>query len=166
MHARHARRQAGERRHCRGVVTLEYVFMLILGLLPLLLFTFTAVMIFAARQSLTLAAEEGARAAMRYPVAVAPGVDPLQIRLQNACNTAATNMAWLHNFSSDSGAASCNAEALVDSDCGLADTTCVRVTTRYDYDAKPFLPGTRTLYRWVLEQPISSTAVAQLDLDR
>ncbi len=150
-------RGARTRRHVRGVATLEYALILIFGMLPLILFTFTGVMMFAARQSLTLAAEEGARAAMRY--AATPGQ-----REQNACNVARHRMQWLFNFSGSTGAVTCQTEVLTGAGCGLADTHCMRVTTRYDYDAKPFLPGTRDLYRWTLGQPITSTAVAQLDL--
>jgi hypothetical protein len=34
----------------------------------------------------------------------------------------------------------------------------------YDYASHPFLPGTATLYGWVMQAPIRSVAVAQLDL--
>jgi hypothetical protein len=38
------------------------------------------------------------------------------------------------------------------------------VTVSYDYASHPFLPGTATLYKWVMRAPIRSVAVAQLDL--
>ena len=140
----------------RGVVTVEYAFILILGLLPLLLITFTGMMIFTARQSLEMAAQEGARAAMRFA--------SLGDREATACEVARSRMQWLIDFAGDSSATSCEATALQGAECGLPDTLCMRVTTAYDYNARPFLPGTRTLYRWTLEHPISSTATAQLDL--
>jgi len=40
----------------------------------------------------------------------------------------------------------------------------VTVTVSYDYSSHPFLPGTGTLYGWVMKAPIRSVAVAQLDL--
>jgi Flp pilus assembly protein TadG len=40
----------------RGVVAIEFALMFLFGLLPLLLLTFNGVLIFAAKQSLTLAA--------------------------------------------------------------------------------------------------------------
>ena len=47
---------------------------------------------------------------------------------------------------------------------GLAGAQCMTVTVSYDYAAHPFLPGTATLYKWVMQAPIRSIAVAQLDL--
>ena len=147
----------------RGAATIEYVFLVGFGLLPLLLITFTGVMIFAAKQSLTFAAEEGARAAMRQP-AIVGGQSAVAVRLQNACAVAALNMKWLLNFSSNE-VTQCQAQLLEGGDCGLPSTRCVRVTTAYKYDAAPFFPGTGALYRWTLGEPIRSTAVAQLDTD-
>lgn len=147
----------------RGAATIEYVFLVGFGLVPLLLLTFTGVMIFAAKQSLTLAAEEGARAAMRQP-AVASGQNAANVRLQNACTVAAQNMQWLLNFSS-SEVTRCEASLLEGGACGLAGARCVSVTTAYNYDMAPFFPGTGALYRWTLGEPIRSTAVAQLDTD-
>jgi Flp pilus assembly protein TadG len=55
------------RRLQRGVASIEFALMLMLGLLPLLLFTFSGVMIMAAQQTLATASAEGARiAALRH----------------------------------------------------------------------------------------------------
>lgn len=154
-------RRYHQRRHTRGVVTIEFAFLLMFGVLPLLLVTFTGVMIFAAQQSLALAAGEGARAALRY--------GDITERRSNACQAAARSMQWLLNFSRTTPA------------CGVADAPpvvvsqsyactsdasvqCIRVTASYNYDAHPFLPGTGRLLGWSLGQSLSSTAVVQLDL--
>ena len=147
----------------RGAATIEYVFLVAFGLVPLLLLTFTGVMIFAAKQSLTLAAEEGARAAMRQP-AIVGGQNAMAVRQANACAVASVNMKWLLNFSSPA-VTRCNTRLLEGGDCGLAGARCISVETTYNYDMAPFFPGTGALYRWTLGEPIRSTAVAQLDTD-
>ena len=83
-------------------------------------------------------------------------------------------MQWLLQFSGqdpDCGSASSTgsgAGAIVVSPpaacSGLASAQCVTVTVSYDYSSHPFLPGTGTLYGWVMGDPIRSSAVAQLDL--
>lgn len=151
-----ARRQ---RQH--GVVTLEFAFLMMFGVLPLLLVTFTGVMVFAAKQSLTLAAGEGARAALRYG-------DTAQ-RRNNACQAAARSMQWLLNFSRTS--ASCsnpNAAPITVSQpfacTSDANVKCIQVTASYDYDRHPFMPGTGTLLGWSMGNAMRSTATVQLDL--
>lgn len=145
----------------RGVVTLEFAFMLMFGVLPLLLVTFTGVMVFAAKQSLTLAAGEGARAALRYG-------DTAQ-RRSNACQAAAHSMQWLLNFSRASASCSNPSAAPINVSQPFACTSdatvkCIRVTASYDYDNHPFMPGTGPLLGWTLGQTLRSTATVQLDL--
>lgn len=145
----------------RGVVTLEFAFMLILGVVPLLLLTYTGVMIMAAQQTLALASAEGARASLRYAT-------PNERRAA-ACQAAQRSMQWLLNFSGQ--AANCSTAAAppivvsAPAPCaGLASAQCMQVSVSYDYRSKPFLPGTGRVYGWLITQPIRSTAVAQLDL--
>ncbi len=150
-----------QRRLQRGVVTLEYALMLILGLIPLLFLTYTGVMMMAAQQTLSVASAEGARAALRF--------GPVEDRRIAACQAARRSMQWLIAFSGqDANCSSANASPVVVSqptDCeGLASAKCIRVTVSYDYRTYPFLPGTGRLYGWTLDRPISNTAVAQLDL--
>ncbi|HYQ21846.1 pilus assembly protein [Stenotrophomonas sp.] len=145
----------------RGVVTLEYALMLMLGLLPLLLFTFSGVMIMAAQQTLATASAEGARASLRYAT-------PEQRRTA-ACLAARRSMQWLLQFSRQNPDCSAGGSGPIvvapAAPCtGLATAQCITVTVSYDYAASPFLPGTATLYGWVMRAPIRSTAVAQLDL--
>lgn len=143
----------------RGVVTLEYAFLLIIALIPLLLFTFTGTLIFAAKQSLTLAAAEGSRAALHY--------GNISQRQQSACLAARRSMLWLLNFSQQSPACVDTASAPIQVSetfpCEAASTvSCMRVTVTYDYDQHPFIPGTGALYGWTIGAPLTSQAVVQL----
>ncbi|MEN6683508.1 TadE/TadG family type IV pilus assembly protein [Stenotrophomonas pavanii] len=145
----------------RGAASIEFALMLMLGLLPLLLFTFSGVMIMAAQQTLATASAEGARASLRYGTAGE--------RRTAACVAARTSMQWLLQFSKqnvDCSAGGSNAIVVsAQAPCaGLATAQCMTVTVSYDYASHPFLPGTATLYRWVMQAPIRSVAVAQLDL--
>ncbi|WP_313399016.1 TadE/TadG family type IV pilus assembly protein [Stenotrophomonas sp.] len=149
------------RRQSRGVVTIEFALLLMFGVLPLLMLTFTGVMVFAAQQSLALAAGEGARASLRYGT-------PAE-RRSNACMAAARSMQWLLNYSRSSATcSSADAPPIAVSQpyaCGSdSSVQCMRVTTSYDHDAHPFLPGTGALLTWSMGQSLSSTAVVQLDL--
>ncbi|OBU70780.1 pilus assembly protein TadE [Stenotrophomonas maltophilia] len=145
----------------RGAASIEFALMLMLGLLPLLLFTFSGVMIMAAQQTLATASAEGARASLRY--------GSIAERRTAACTAARTSMQWLLRFSrQDVNCSSGGSDAIVvtaPAPCaGLASAQCMTVTVSYDYASHPFLPGTATLYGWVMQAPIRSVAVAQLDL--
>ncbi len=154
----HGRRS---RQRARGVVTIEFALMMLFGVLPLLLITFTGVMIFTAQQSLALAAGEGARASLRYGTTAE--------RRSNACQAAARSMQWLLNYSGTAaGCASASAAPIIVSQpyACAADSSvkCIRVITSYDHDAHPFMPGTGALMGWSMGKSLSSTAVVQLDL--
>jgi len=149
------------RQRARGVVTIEFALLLMFGVLPLLMLTFTGVMVFAAQQSLALAAGEGARASLRYGT-------PAE-RRSNACTAAARSMQWLLNYSKAAPTcASADAPPITVSQpyaCSADNgVQCIRVTTSYDHDAHPFLPGTGALLSWSMGRSLSSTAVVQLDL--
>ncbi|MEG2805401.1 TadE family protein [Stenotrophomonas sp.] len=144
-----------------GVATLEFAFLLILGVVPLLLLTYTGVMIMAAQQTLSLASAEGARASLRH-------ASPNERRVA-ACEAAQRSMQWLLNFAGQQ--ANCSAAGAppivvtAPAPCvGLPSAQCMQVSVSYDYRSKPFLPGTGRVYGWLMTQPIRSTAVAQLDL--
>lgn len=146
-------------RHQAGVVTLEYAFLLMIAVLPLLVLTFTGTLIFAAKQSLTLAAAEGSRAALRYGQIVE--------RQQQACVAASRSMQWLHNFSGRPSSCSNGSNALVQVSPAFpcepgASVNCIRVTASYPYDSHPFIPGTGALYGWTVGRPLQSQAVVQL----
>ncbi|WP_329742414.1 pilus assembly protein [Dyella sp. A6] len=153
-------------------MAIEFALVFLLGLLPLLLLTFTAVLIFTARESLTLAASNGARAALHYGTDAERGM--------YACQAAENSMQWLMAFSTPSGntAPSCSSSGISNNVASVvvsapgacsgtvpANVECMTVTASYNYDSDPFLPGTKTLYGWVIGQPISSTAIIQIDTD-
>ncbi|WP_421567274.1 TadE/TadG family type IV pilus assembly protein [Stenotrophomonas sp. PD6] len=145
----------------RGAATIEFALMLIFGLLPLLMLTYTGVMIMAVQQTLSLASAEGARASLRYAT-------PPERRVA-ACQAAKRSMQWLLTYAGQQP--DCNAAAAppivvsAPAPCsGMASAQCMQISVSYDYGAKPFLPGTGRVYGWVITEPIRSTAVAQLDL--
>lgn len=145
------------RRGQRGVVAIEFALVFLLGLLPLLLLTFSGVLIFAAKQSLTLAAANGARAALHYGAT--------SDREINACQAAVDSMNWLFTLAGGSGTSQkCSssslgsaAQALVKVDsvaCPNASASgvsvsCIQVTTSYDYENNPLMVGTGTFYSWL-----------------
>ncbi|MET0890607.1 pilus assembly protein [Stenotrophomonas sp. SAM-B] len=145
----------------RGIATLEFALMLLFGLLPLLLVTYSGVMIMAVQQTLSAASAEGARAAFRHAT-------PTERRTA-ACLAARRSMQWLLTYAKQ--APDCAAAAAppitVSTPAPCADlpaAQCIRVEVSYDYSAYPFLPGTGRVYGWVMPKPLRSTAVAQLDL--
>jgi len=152
-------------RRQRGVAAIEFALVFLLGMLPLLLLTFSGVLIFAAKQSLTLAAAEGARAALRYGTA--------EQRRGYACAAAQRSMQWLLDFSGET--AGCDAPAApgagyapiavsTATPCPSAPgAQCLTVVASYDYDAHPLLPGTGAAYGWLLRRAIASSATVQLD---
>jgi hypothetical protein len=129
----------------------------LLGLLPLLLLTFSGVLIFAAKQSLTLAATNGARAALHFG-------DP-DSRATSACKAAKESMNWLFSLADNSaaacslGVAGSNKTALVQvnqKNCTVPEasstssSSClITVTTSYDYEDHPMIIGTGSLYSWM-----------------
>src|SRR5699024_11050941 len=123
---------ASNRHRQRGVVAIEFALMLMFGLIPLLWLTFTGVMVFAAKQSLTLAAADGARAALRYQ-------PDMPARLATAESVGRARMHWLYEYSaSDSSVAAeknCSATA--------SKPSTITVTASYDYESKPLFPATR-----------------------
>jgi Flp pilus assembly protein TadG len=151
----------------RGVVAIEFALMFMFGMLPLLMLTLAGVLVFAAKQSLTLAADNGARAALHYNST--PGGN-----LTDACSTALQAMNWLFALSASSASpapTACTSTSLTNNIASIAVTsnctpdtnaTCVLVTTTYDYNNSPLILGTGTLYGWLMNGPLQSTAVIQI----
>nr|WP_253260767.1 TadE/TadG family type IV pilus assembly protein [Rhodanobacter glycinis] len=150
----------------RGVVAIEFALVFLFGLLPLLLLTFSGLLIFAAKQSLTLAAANGARAALHF------GTNAQ--RQAYACVAAQNSMQWLITYSGDA-TPSCTGAPIDVTPPGPcpsgtpAGVQCVTVTTSFDYNDHPFLPGTATIYDWFVKDSagnktaLSSTATIQID---
>ncbi|WP_109127219.1 TadE/TadG family type IV pilus assembly protein [Dyella sp. C11] len=150
----------------RGVAAIEFALIFLLGVLPLLLISFTGAMIFAAQQSLSLASAEGARAALQYGTTAQ--------RQSNACYAAQRSMSWLLAFSGDTpncgtptapgGAYTAIAVSAASACPSNATMQCITVVTSFNYNAHPFVPGVSALYGWLMTSNLSSTATVQLDL--
>jgi Flp pilus assembly protein TadG len=153
-------------REQRGVVAIEFALVFLFGFLPLLLLTLSGVMIFAAQETLSLAAAEGARAALHYGTTAQ--------RQTNACNAAQESMQWLLAFSGQSpncasppspGSSYTAIAVSTPTTCPSTPAMeCITVVASYNYNAYPFLPGTKTVYGWVMGSIMSSSATVQLDL--
>ena len=146
----------------KGAAAIEFAI-----IFPIFFIVFYAVvtygLIFAAQQTLTLAAAEGARAAVRYP-ALSGGVGAttkaaqLEARLAAACSTAGIATDWLRRMGAGLGSATCSAgisnAAGVYATSGLcgvgaasftasSDPTkvnCVTMQINYNYAIAPFVP--------------------------
>lgn len=183
------RRFAYAQRRQVGVYAIEFAlvfpvfFLLFYGVLNVGL-------IFAAQQSLTLAAEDGARATLRYQIVTTPGtsvtMDQLNQRLLLACQVANDRVSWL-----TSAGAATNCQASVRGACANADGTpgtgqcsatfvsgipsarlfcgytsgqqcSATLTVDYGYRAKPLIP---TVLGVGLIVPANLRGVATVTLD-
>lgn len=155
----------------RGVVAIEFALMFLFGLLPLLLLTLSGVLVFAAKQSLTLAAADGARAALHYNPSASNG------NLTDACSAALSDMNWLFELADTGGTpapsscasgsistSSAAATITADNSCTTAAgaTSCVTVTTTYNYENSPLVLGTGAIYGWFANGKLQSTATIQI----
>ncbi|BAN27242.1 TadE/TadG family type IV pilus assembly protein [Caballeronia insecticola] len=153
---KHAHRtgQSG-RRTQRGNMAIEFAIVF-----PLFFVVFYAIvtysLIFVAQQSLTLAAEEGARAALRFQANATSIDDALARRADAACAAANGLTNWL------AGLAHCSAApAPCDYDGTLR---CIAVTLDYGYAARPLVP-TLPLFGLALPDSLVARAMVQLDPD-
>ena len=116
-----------------GIAAIEFAlvfpvfFVLLYGII-------TYVLIFLAQQSLTLAAEEGARAALRYAAADS-------LRLTNACSTATQLVSWLGSGTGGVSIATCNTVGPVTCALPVGTTArCITVSVSYPYGSQPLVP--------------------------
>lgn len=170
----------------QGAAAIEFAL-----LFPVFFLIFYAIitygLIFAAQQTLTLAAAEGARAAVRYPAAIGTGTVTkavqLQARLTAACATANMATEWLRRMGTGLGNAACNsginntaglyataglcaagsATFTASSDANLVN--CMTMRVNYSYANAPFIPR---LLGPLLSLPtpnlLQGQAVAQINL--
>lgn len=140
------------RSHASGSAAVEFA--LVFPLLFTVLYGIvTYSVLFVAEQNLTLAAEEGARAALNYQSATNVA-DALSARGSNACSVAGQSTQWLGAY------ARCAAQA---QSCSYNSAMeCVQVTLTYDYASHPLVPKL-PLLSLVLPQTLSSVATVQLD---
>ncbi|MEK6365077.1 MAG: TadE family protein [Burkholderia gladioli] len=141
------------RRGVRGSMSVEFALML-----PVFFFVLYAVvtygLIFAAQQNLTLAATEGARAALNYQVSSSPQA-ALTARAAAAC-TAATNLTgWLAGATcSSTPAGNCTYDATM---------YCIKVTVTYPYASSPLI-APLPLVGMVLPVPTALTGTATVQI--
>jgi Flp pilus assembly protein TadG len=152
---RHFQQQRQQQRQ-RGVAALEFVFVF-----PLFFLIFYGIvsygLILVAQQSITLAAAEGARAALRY----AASDDERTVNANNAAIGAGSAAAWLSGRLTFTGAplAACPYNS------GLVDGRCYRVTVTYpNYAQNPLVPLLLgSLMNVAVPSQLSSSATIQID---
>lgn len=133
-------------RRSSGIVAIEFA-MIFPAFFVLFYGIVTYGLIFAAQQALTLAAAEGARAAVRYP---GGATDSIALRTGMACRTARSPLLWLQNMGGlGAAAAECSGSTgpgvhAVSAPCassgGSAGSTCITVTVQYAYNSNPLVP--------------------------
>ena len=136
----------------RGTAAIEFA--LIFPMLFMVLYGIvTYSLIFAAEQSLTLAAEEGARAALDYQSASSANA-ALAARGQNACIVASKAAGWLGaNANCATQVQACSYDATMD---------CIEVTLTYDYAGHPLLPNL-PLLSLAVPPTLTSAATVQIN---
>ena len=146
-----SRRYTVSRHGQRGATAIEFALVF-----PLFFAIFYAIvtfsLIFVAQQSLTLASEEGARAALNYQVASSV-TSAVAARASNAASVAASMFPAMISRGASSVAASAS--------CG-ASMQCITVTVSYDYATYPLVP-TLPLLGMALPRQLSSSATVQLN---
>lgn len=163
-------------RNQKGAVAIEFAL-----LFPIFFLIFYAIvtygLIFTAQQTLTLAAAEGARAAVRYPAQVPANTSLISARKSAACAMTNGTLEWLRNMGTGLGGNSCIDSPTGDAagiyvssgDCvgGSvgAGISCINVRINYNYAASPLIPK---LLGPVLSLPtpdiLRGGAVAQVSL--
>ena len=154
MRPHESRGRHRSRRSCwqRGTAAVEFVLVFPLFFAVLYgIVTFS--LIFVAQQNLTLAAEEGARAALNYQPASSVGA-ALAARATAACS-AATNMiaTMVSSATCVATPATCNYNAAMD---------CMNVTLTYNYASNPLIPSL-PLMNVVMPASLVSSAMVQLN---
>ena len=139
-------------RRCSGSAAVEFA--LVFPLLFLVLYGIvTYSVLFVAEQNLTLAAEEGARAALNYQSASSVAA-ALAARGGNACTVANQSTGWLAAYAQcASQVQGCSYDSAM---------SCMRITLTYDYANHPLVPKL-PLIGLALPQTLSSAATVQLN---
>lgn len=155
----------------QGAAAIEFAI-----LFPIFFLIFYAVitygLIFAAQQTVTLAAAEGARAAVRYQVGQKPE-DRQKARFEAACDMANQSLQWLRKAASQitepakgkciSGTVEVTTTPTVCS--GISNVSCVQVLVKYDYEKAPFIPRLLgPLMSLPTPKVLQGQAVAQISL--
>jgi Flp pilus assembly protein TadG len=136
-------RHGAPRRRLAGVVAVEMAF-----IFPAFFLLFYAIitygLIFTAQHTLSLAAAEGGRAALRYP---GGATDSLAARKSNACAAALLPLSWLQNMGGLGAGTTCSDSSSAagvhvrDETCSYAPANrCFTVSVRYAYQDHPMVP--------------------------
>jgi Flp pilus assembly protein TadG len=144
------------RRAARGTAAVEFA--IVFPVFFLVLYAIiTYSMVFLTQQSLTAAAEEGARAALVWQSATTDGA-ALNARAAQACGRATTVVSWLPV------AASCtNAVSAAPSGCtNNPAMDCIQVTLTYAYGTNPLVP-LLPLLNIAVPQLLTGQATVQID---
>jgi len=159
-----------KRKYEQGAAAIEFAI-----IFPVFFIIFYAIvtygLIFAAQQTLTLAAAEGARAAVRYQ-AGSTQVARQTARVAAACDMANQSIAWLRTAGQGGApakgvcATGITEVVATPTNCsGANGVTCVQVQVTYDYDKAPLIPK---LLGPVMSLPtpklLQGRAVAQINL--
>lgn len=141
------------RRSQRGTSAVEFAIVF-----PLFFLIFYAIvtysMIFVAQQSLSLAASEGARAALRFQANATSQSNALDMRASAACTVAANLTNWL---------ASASPCVATHAPCSYDNTMqCVNVALTYNYTGNPIVP-TLPLMGMAVPATLVATAMVQLN---
>ncbi|WP_186097490.1 TadE/TadG family type IV pilus assembly protein [Burkholderia gladioli] len=145
--------RAPRRRGERGSMSVEFALMLP-AFFMVLYAVVTYGLIFAAQQNLTLAATEGARAALNYQVS-ASAQAALTARATAAC-TAATNLtAWIKGATcTTTSGGTCSYDATM---------YCIKVTLTYPYATSPLI-APLPLVGFLLPVPTALTGTATIQI--
>ena len=145
------RRYTASRRSQRGATAVEFALVF-----PLFFAIFYAIvtfsLIFVAQQSLTLASEEGARAALNYQAASSVA-SAVAARVSNAAAVAASMVAPMISQGASSSAVSAMC---------AGSMQCITVTVNYNYGRYPLVPNLPVL-SVILPSQLSSSATVQLN---
>ncbi|WP_259294979.1 TadE/TadG family type IV pilus assembly protein [Paraburkholderia sp. DHOC27] len=136
----------------RGVAAVEFALVFPLFFVVMYgIVTFS--LVFVAQQSLTLAAEEGARAALNYQQATSVSA-ALTARANAACSAATNMIATMVNTATCVATpTTCNYNASMD---------CVNVTLTYNYASNPLIPNL-PLMNMAMPSALVSSAMVQLN---
>ncbi|MEQ5838147.1 pilus assembly protein [Paraburkholderia acidicola] len=158
-----SRRSGSPRRAQNGAAGIEFALVF-----PLFFVIFYGIitysLIFIAQQSLTLATEEGARAALNYQVAGNVNA-ALTARATAACNTATNMVARMINnatCTTNLPAGGLSAAAALPACSFNGAMACISVTLTYRYSDRPLIPSI-PLLNLVLPAQLTSTATVQLN---
>jgi Flp pilus assembly protein TadG len=140
-------------RQQRGSTAVEFAL-----IFPIFFLIFYAIVtysvIFAAKQSLALAASEGARAALKYQPKANSAASALALRASAACATATGLINWI---ATTTPCTTTYAPCTFDT-----SMQCVNVALKYDYGSKPLVP---VLPLIGLPTPTTLTASATVQLN-